>query len=400
MLNSPGVLRDYAPLADGERGALVGPQGEVAWLRSPRWDSPALPSAPIGGAGAYRVQPEARHVWGGHDADGTRMWRDRWTTEHGHLHCRDALALPGSPDRTVLLRQVAALDCPSTVRVRLGLRPDYGRLRVRDLRLDDGGCWRGRVGGGSFCWSGAADARVLRHDGHDELHLELTLQAGQTSDLVPALDRRGSTGTPDAATAWAVVQDGWRRRLPEAARLGHAGREVRHARAVLHGPTGSSGAMVAATTLGLPGPASAGRNHDYRHAWISDQCFVEQAVASGPDSALLHARSGSSPPACSSTAPGSRRAPGPAWPTSSWPTPPAPACTSTDAGSALRMTLRSTRHCCCPACAVCCRPTTHALAPRCTRSWPSSSRTATVTGSGRKAGRSPTPRAPSCRAAS
>ncbi|MFE2110411.1 trehalase-like domain-containing protein [Kitasatospora sp. NPDC059463] len=34
----PRVLGDYALLADGERGALVGPDGEVAWLCAPHWD--------------------------------------------------------------------------------------------------------------------------------------------------------------------------------------------------------------------------------------------------------------------------------------------------------------------------------------------------------------------------
>ena len=35
----PHVLREYALLADGERGALVGPRGDVAWLCAPGWDS-------------------------------------------------------------------------------------------------------------------------------------------------------------------------------------------------------------------------------------------------------------------------------------------------------------------------------------------------------------------------
>ena len=32
----PAVLRDYALIADGERGALCGPHGELVWLRSSR----------------------------------------------------------------------------------------------------------------------------------------------------------------------------------------------------------------------------------------------------------------------------------------------------------------------------------------------------------------------------
>jgi len=33
------VLSEYALLADGERGILVGPRGDFAWMCAPCWDS-------------------------------------------------------------------------------------------------------------------------------------------------------------------------------------------------------------------------------------------------------------------------------------------------------------------------------------------------------------------------
>ena len=62
----PHVLREYALLADGERGVLVGPRGELAWMCFPRWDSDAIFSTLIGGAGDYAVTPAARFGWGGY----------------------------------------------------------------------------------------------------------------------------------------------------------------------------------------------------------------------------------------------------------------------------------------------------------------------------------------------
>jgi hypothetical protein len=38
----PHVLREYSLIADGERGALIGPDGAISWLCAPRWDSPAI----------------------------------------------------------------------------------------------------------------------------------------------------------------------------------------------------------------------------------------------------------------------------------------------------------------------------------------------------------------------
>ena len=60
----PHVLREYALIADGERGALVGPRGDIAWMCAPRWDSDAVFSALLGGAGRYAVTPaDPWFVW-------------------------------------------------------------------------------------------------------------------------------------------------------------------------------------------------------------------------------------------------------------------------------------------------------------------------------------------------
>lgn len=54
----PWALRDYAVLADGERGAVVGPHGEIVWLCAPRWDSDPVFSSLVGGADTFTVGPE------------------------------------------------------------------------------------------------------------------------------------------------------------------------------------------------------------------------------------------------------------------------------------------------------------------------------------------------------
>jgi hypothetical protein len=53
----PRVLREYSLIADGERGAVVGPDGAIVWLCMPRWDSPAVISAFLGGRGGYAISP-------------------------------------------------------------------------------------------------------------------------------------------------------------------------------------------------------------------------------------------------------------------------------------------------------------------------------------------------------
>ncbi len=71
----PHVLREYTLLADGRRGALVGPRGDICWMCAPSWESDAVFSALIGGVGSYRVTPTGRFVWGGHYEPGSLIWR-------------------------------------------------------------------------------------------------------------------------------------------------------------------------------------------------------------------------------------------------------------------------------------------------------------------------------------
>jgi alpha,alpha-trehalase len=280
----PHVLREYALVADGERGALIGPRGDIAWLCAPRWDSDAVFSALLGGAGVYAVTPqEPRFVWGGYYEDGTLIWRSRWVTPGGFVECREALSYPADPDRVVLLRRVLAVDGPARVRVVLDLRAGFGRHRMSQLKAA-GGRWAGRSGQIRMRWSGAAGAQV-RPDG--ALELSLTLDPGAQHDLVLELsDRALPRQAADAPAAWQATEARWAAAVPE---LGHslAPLASRHSYAVLTGLTSSSGGMVAAATMCLPERSEAGRNYDYRYVWIRDQCYTGQAVAADGPHRLL-----------------------------------------------------------------------------------------------------------------
>ncbi|HLH29028.1 MAG TPA: trehalase-like domain-containing protein, partial [Acidimicrobiales bacterium] len=115
VTTAPHVLRDYAFLGDGHRGALLGPQGDCAWLCFPSWSDPAVFASLIGSGGQYLVQPTGRWVWGGCYDDGSLVWTSRWVTEDGIVESREALVYPGDADRAVLLRRVRAGDAGARV---------------------------------------------------------------------------------------------------------------------------------------------------------------------------------------------------------------------------------------------------------------------------------------------
>jgi hypothetical protein len=280
----PAALREYALLADGERGALVGPRGNIVWLCAPRWDSDAVFASLIGGAGEYTVTPTARNVWGGYYEDASMIWRSRWVTDDGIVECREALAFPGDAHRVIVLRRVVPLDCAANIAVALELRTGYGHEGVRDLHRRDG-VWTGRSGDLYLRWTGGENASP-RHN-RQSLHLELDLRAGNHHDLILEISDRPFTDDPiDADTAWTATEAAWRDAVPALDNVVDP-RDGRRSYAVLRGLTSAGGGMVAAATTSLPERAEAGRNYDYRYVWIRDQCYAGQAVAAAGPHPLL-----------------------------------------------------------------------------------------------------------------
>jgi GH15 family glucan-1,4-alpha-glucosidase len=286
---SPRVLREYALLADGERGALIGPQGDVAWMCAPRWDSDAVFSNLIGGGGVYAITPtDVRHVWGGYYEQGTLIWRNRWITRDGTVECREALAFPGDPDRVVLLRRL--MGCRGTARVQVLLQPGaaFGRHGPGRLNVDDG-VWSGKSGRLRWRWLGGCEARPAKagYHGRELLRYDITIDEGEQHDLVLELSERTLPDRPpDPDIAWDATEAAWHRSTPELNGT-IAPRDGRHSYAVLRGLTSSGGGMVAAATMSLPERAHTNQNYDYRYAWIRDQVYAGIAAATVGATELL-----------------------------------------------------------------------------------------------------------------
>jgi hypothetical protein len=285
----PHVLREYALIADGERGGLIGPHGDLVWMCAPGWDADAVFSPLIGGGGAYALTPaDARYVWGGYYEPGSLIWRSRWVGSGAVIECREALAFPGDAHRAVLLRQVIAVRGDARVRVVLAPRAGFGEHASSRLTLENG-IWSGRSGPLHWRWQGGGPARP-RSDGHSRsemLALDLAVPAGTSHDLVLELSDNLLARQPvDPGRAWRATEAGWARIRPELTGT-IAPRDALHAWAVLRGLTAREGGMVAAATTSLPERAGADRNYDYRYAWIRDQVYAVMAAASAGAHDLL-----------------------------------------------------------------------------------------------------------------
>jgi hypothetical protein len=272
----PHVLREYALIADGERGALCGPRGDIAWLCAPGWDSDAVFSALIGGRGVYAITPVEPSVWGGYYEPGTLIWRNRWVTTETIVECREALSYPGDPGRVILLRRIQAGPDDIRMRVTLHLCAGFGTSGMTRVRRADDGVITARTGPLYARVTGLPECRL---DDAGWLTVEFTVPAGDRHDLVLEL---GEHPLPDERIdpdgAWRGTENSWQSAVPELADS-VAPRDARHAYAVMRGLTSSGGGMVAAATLGIPERAEAGRNYDYRYVWLRDQAYAGIAAA-------------------------------------------------------------------------------------------------------------------------
>lgn len=270
----PHVLREYALVADGERGALVGPRGEISWMCFPAWHSPAIFSSLIGGRGSYIVTPEDRFVWGGYYEPGTLIWRSRWVTDHGIVECREALARPADPRRAVLLRQLRGVEGRHKIVALLDARYDFGAVAMKRIHRHDESTLTASTGTIGVRWQLPPAARMRQDNAGAGVGLTLEVTPGSVHDLVLELSMASESATAcDAADLWRGTEATWRGATAKFDR-NHASRDATHAYAVLSGLTTSTGGTVAAATTSLPERADAGRNYDYRYVWIRDQSYI------------------------------------------------------------------------------------------------------------------------------
>jgi hypothetical protein len=94
----PYVLRECATVPDGERGALVGPRGDIAWMCVPRWYSDGVFSPLIGGSSCHAViSADRRFVWGGSHYEDRSDLAQPLDYLQRRDRVRETLAYPGTP---------------------------------------------------------------------------------------------------------------------------------------------------------------------------------------------------------------------------------------------------------------------------------------------------------------
>ncbi|MFF4055276.1 glycoside hydrolase family 15 protein [Streptomyces sp. NPDC001668] len=285
------LIENHGLIGDLQTAALVTTEGTVDWFCSPRFDSPSVFGALLDKekGGYCTIQPtHGTHSTKQLYLPGTAVLVTRFMTEAGAGEVVDFMPVTGTrfTHRDRLVRLVRCVRGSMTFQIEIAPRFDYGR-RKHELHLTQHGAVFAPEDGTNLTVHLIRDpdderlADVLK-DQDGDLHLPLTLQAGQQRGLVLEM---GADGPPAEVRqdAYERLFDEtvafWRSWLAQSRYRGRWREMVERSAITLklmtYAPTG---ALVAAPTAALPEELGGVRNWDYRFTWIRDASFSVYAL--------------------------------------------------------------------------------------------------------------------------
>jgi GH15 family glucan-1,4-alpha-glucosidase len=278
-MTEPTPIEDYALIADGASGALVSREGSIDWLCLPRFDSPSVFAALLGGpeAGHWTLRPTAEDARAEREyVPGTFVLRTTWRTADAEAEVVDFM--PFRDGRSNLARVVRGIAGSMEFEDVIRLRFDYGGLRpwVRRVQED---------GGEAILAIAGPDAVVIRgvpHHAEDGAHVaRFTVAAGEAVHV--GLTRYASHVEPPVPIdlpdilEWTI--DWWQDWASRSKPPSPYDREVQRSLLILRGLThDETGGVVAAATTSLPEELGGSRNWDYRYVWLRDAALTIEVL--------------------------------------------------------------------------------------------------------------------------
>jgi len=278
-------IEDYALLSDCRTAALVSREGSIDWLCVPRFDSPSVFGAILGGPdhGRWSLRPADPNATATRRYDGdTFLLVTRWETPTGVAEVHDVMPVdPHRHDavrRIDVLRRVVGISGEVVFDHELRVRFDYARSLpwMRQTGTRDEPELTAIAGPDALVVRGAE----LRADDHRHRG-EVTVRAGEHVDVVLTWhpSHRKAPAPLDADAAHSSTRAWWEE---WAERIDHEGpfeqevvRSLLVLRALSHRDTGG---IVAAPTTSLPEQFGGARNWDYRYVWLRDAALTLQAL--------------------------------------------------------------------------------------------------------------------------
>jgi GH15 family glucan-1,4-alpha-glucosidase len=321
-------LEDYALLSDLHTGPLVSREGSIDWLCFPRFDSPSVFAALLGGPedGRWQLRAVDGEVVSRRYLPRTFVLETTWRTPTGTVVVTDFLPPGGSEDRPDQADLVRRVECTSgTVEVEhdLRIRFDYSRTLpwTRRVEVDgDGTCGLLSIAGpAALLLTGpmlhpheappAAPPEDPAQDAGPEGSGRPDDDAGAVSDRLGGRFGLSAGESLDWVLTWHESHHDQPDPVDPAQALDHAvsfwtewsshvSTHKRHEQAVLRSllvlralTHRGTGGIVAAPTTSLPEEFGGSRNWDYRYTWLRDAALtIEVMVAHDFTDGALHWR--------------------------------------------------------------------------------------------------------------
>ncbi|MEU5806675.1 glycoside hydrolase family 15 protein [Streptomyces sp. NPDC047718] len=283
------LIEDHGLIGDLQTAALVTVDGSVDWFCCPRFDSPSVFGALLdkGGGGHCTVRPlHTTYATKQLYLPDTAVLVTRFMTEAGAGEVVDFMPLTGTAvtDRHRLVRMVRCVRGSMTFEVDIAPRFDYGR-KPHELHVtENGAVFASEDLSLTVHTLREPDDERLVHSltGDHDLHLTLSLQAGQQRGLVLESAADGPPRQIRLDEYERLFHDTirfWRSWLAASRYTGRWREAVERSAVTLKLMTyAPSGAVVAAPTAGLPEQLGGERNWDYRFTWIRDASFSVYAL--------------------------------------------------------------------------------------------------------------------------
>jgi GH15 family glucan-1,4-alpha-glucosidase len=285
------LIENHGLIGDLQTAALVTTKGVVDWFCSPRFDSPSVFGALLDKekGGHCTVRPTyptqgTKQLY----LPGTAVLVTRFMTEAGAGEVVDFMPVTGTTATSShrLVRLIRCVRGSMSFQVEIAPRFDYGR-RKHEVHITPHGAVFATENGTALTMHPIREPedeplQDVLTDQDGDLHLSLTLQAGQQRGLVLEM---GAEGPPTEVRldAYRRLFDEtvafWRSWLAQSRYTGRWREMVERSAITLKLMTfAPSGALVAAPTAALPEQLGGGRNWDYRFTWIRDASFSVYAL--------------------------------------------------------------------------------------------------------------------------
>ncbi|MGW5343640.1 glycoside hydrolase family 15 protein [Streptomyces sp. HUAS TT3] len=283
------LIEDHGLIGDLQTAALVTADGSVDWFCCPRFDSPSVFGALLdkGGGGHCTVRPvHTTYATKQLYLPDTAVLVTRFMTGAGTGEVVDFMPLTGTTvtDRHRLVRMVRCVRGSMTFEVDIAPRFDYGRKSHELHVTENGAVFASEDLALTVHTLREPDDERLVHSltGDHDLHLTLSLQAGQQRGLVLESAADGPPRQIRLDEYERLFHDTirfWRSWLAASRYTGRWREAVERSAVTLKLMTyAPSGAVVAAPTAGLPEQLGGERNWDYRFTWIRDASFSVYAL--------------------------------------------------------------------------------------------------------------------------